>query len=114
MPATAACLPVPLGIHIDAATNSKIWSNQFVDLSIYYLHKRPNLSIFNWGKKKEKKINKKKRGKFGLSSLYTAGFWSYVYKQYLRCLGEYAARRYDQQMFRKWRQSIRLPWNVIN
>ena len=22
--------------------------------------------------------------------------------------------RYDQQMFRKWRQSIRLPWNVIN
>lgn len=108
MPATAACLPVPLGIHIDAATNSKIWSNQFVDLSIYYLHKRPNLSIFNW------KIKEKKRGKSGLSSLYTAGFWSYIYKQYLRCLGEYAARRYDQQMFRKWRQSIRLPWNVIN
>ena len=54
MPATAACLPVPLGIHIDAATYSKIWSNQFVDLSIYYLHKRPNLSIFNWGEKKEK------------------------------------------------------------
>ena len=34
MPATAASLPVPLGIHVDAATKSKIWSNQFVDLSI--------------------------------------------------------------------------------
>ena len=33
MPATAASLPVPLGIHVDAATKSKIWSNQFVDLS---------------------------------------------------------------------------------
>ena len=51
MPATAACLPVPLRIHIDAATKSKIWSNQFVDLSIYYLHKRPNLFKFNWMKK---------------------------------------------------------------
>ena len=47
MPATAACLLLHLGIHINAATKSKIWSNQFVDLSIYYLHKRPNLSKFN-------------------------------------------------------------------
>ena len=34
MPATAACLQVPLGIHIGAATKSKILPNQFVDLSI--------------------------------------------------------------------------------
>ena len=27
MPATAASLPVPLGIHVDAATKSKIWTN---------------------------------------------------------------------------------------
>ena len=93
MPATAACLPVPLGLHIDAAAKSKIWSNQFVDFSIYFLHKRPNLSKFNLKKKR------KKRGKSRVSSLYAAGFWSYINKKYLRCLGEYAARRYDQQMF---------------
>ena len=34
MPATAASLPVPLGMHVDSATKSKIWSNQFVDLSL--------------------------------------------------------------------------------
>ena len=34
MPATAASLPVPLGIYVDAAIKSKIWSNQFVGLSI--------------------------------------------------------------------------------
>ena len=34
MHTTAASLPVPLGIHVDAATKLKIWSNQFVDLSI--------------------------------------------------------------------------------
>ena len=34
MPTTAASLPVPLGIHVDGATKWKIWSNQFVDLSI--------------------------------------------------------------------------------
>ena len=55
MPATAACLPVPLGLHIDAAAKSKIWSNQFVDFSIYFLHKRPNLSKFNLKKKKKKR-----------------------------------------------------------
>lgn len=27
MPATAASLPVPLGMHVDSATKSKIWSN---------------------------------------------------------------------------------------
>ena len=31
---TAASLPVPLGMHVDSATKSKIWSNQFVDLSL--------------------------------------------------------------------------------
>lgn len=33
MPAAAANLPVPPGIHVDAATKTKIWSNQFIDLS---------------------------------------------------------------------------------
>ena len=109
MPATSACLPVPLGICVDAAFKSKIWSNQFVDLSILLSSQTSQSFQIQL---EEKRI---KRGKPGLSSLYAAIFWLYKYIQEIsQMLGEYAATRYDQQMFRKWRQSTRLPWNVIN
>ena len=55
MPATAACLPVPLGIHIDAATNSKIWSNQFVDLSILLSSQTSQPFHIQLGEKRKKK-----------------------------------------------------------
>ena len=70
MPATAACLQVPLGIHIDAASKSKVWSIQFVDLSILlssqtsHSFRKPSNTeknaLLHKKMKKKNKINKKK------------------------------------------------------
>lgn len=132
MPATAASLPVPLGIHIDAATKSKIWSNQFVDLSI--LLSRQTSQSFKIQLEDNQLTMTPKRKPFILNmeqwnQAFTIYMSIYVEKypdqavhmlQYIghiqemaQMSGENAARHYDQ-MFRKWRQSTPLPWNVIN
>ena len=132
MPATAASLPVPLGIHVDAATKSKIWSNQFVDLSI--LLSRQTSQSFQIQLQENQLTMIPKKMIFMLNTeqcnqAFTIYMSIYVEKypdqavhmlQYMghiqemaQMSGEFAARHYDQ-MFRNWRQSTPLPWNVIN
>ena len=132
MPATAASLPVPLGIHVDAATKSKIWSNQFVDLSI--LLSRQTSQSFQIQLQENQLTMTPKKKIFMLNTeqwnqAFTIYMSIYVEKypdqavhimQYMghiqemaQISGEFAARHYDK-MFRNWRQRTPLPWNVIN
>ena len=132
MPATAASLPVPLGIHVDAATKSKIWSNQLVDLSILLSRQTSQSFQIQLQENKLTMIQKKKIFMLNTeqwNQAFTIYMSIYVEKypdqavhmlQYMghiqemaQMSGEFAARHYDQ-MFRNWRQSTPLPWNVIN
>ena len=132
MPATPASPPVPLGIHVDAATKSTIWSNQFVDLSI--LLSRQTSQSFQIQLQENQRTMIPKKKIFMLNTeqrnqAFTIYMSIYVEKypdqavhmlQYMghiqemaQMSGEFVARHYDQ-MFRNWRQSTPLPWNFIN
>ena len=132
MPATAASLPVPLGIHVDAATKSKIWSNQFVDLSILLSRQTSQSFQIQLQENQLTMIPKKKIFMLNTeqwNQAFTIYMSIYVEKypdkavHMLQYMGhiqemaqmsrEFAARHYDQ-LFRNWRQSTPLPWNVIN
>ena len=132
MPATAASLPVPLGMHVDTGTKSKIWSNQFIDLSIllsrqtsqsYKIQLEDN-QLTMTPKKKIFMLNMEQWNqafmiymsvyveKYPDQAIHMLQYIGHI-QEMAQMSGENAARHYDQ-MFRKWRQNTPLPWNVIN
>lgn len=132
MPATAAQLPQPLGLHVDLTLKTKIWSNQFVDLCLLLSRRTTQSYNIQLQDNQLTMVPKKKVFQLNIeqwNQAFTIYMSIYVEKfpnqaanmlQYIGHIqemaqesGEVAARHYDET-FRKWRQTTPLPWNVIN
>ena len=112
--------------------NQKIWSNQFVDLSIL-LSQQTSQSFQIQLQETQLTMTPKKKILMLNTEQWNQAFTIYMpiyvekypdqavhmlqYMGHIQVMaqmsGDFAARHYDQ-MFRNWQQSTPLPWNVIN
>lgn len=132
MPGTAAQLPQPLGLHVDTNVKSKIWTNQYIDLSL--LLSRRASQTYNIQMQNNQLTMVPKQKTFALNMdqwnrAFTIYMSIYVERhpeqatnmlQYMGNIqemaneaGETTAKYYDSQ-FRRWRETSQLPWNIIN
>ncbi|MEW8089145.1 MAG: hypothetical protein AB2810_16810 [Candidatus Thiodiazotropha endolucinida] len=132
MPGTAAQLPQPLGLHVDSNVKTKIWANQYIDLSLLLARRASQTYNIQMQNNQLTMVPKQKTFALNMDQwnrAFTIFMAIYVERypeqatsmlQYMGNMqemaneaGETTAKYYDSQ-FRRWRETSQLPWNIIN